>query len=233
MAEQRTTRVICGADPRGFAEAVERLVDAAASSGAQAVALVGDLSGDQGREGYRAVFKALGKGELPSYWVPGPDDAPVETYLREAHNMEVVFTSLHGVHGSGAFAPGPVLFAGLGGEVDDDPDGDREERTSLRYPRWEAEYRLKLLRELKDYELVLLFSTPPAHKGHDHPGSEALAELAATYRARLVVCGGERRSELIGRTLVVAPGSLADGHYALADLHEREAELQELAAAAG
>jgi hypothetical protein len=157
----------------------------------------------------------------------------VDGYLREAYNMETVFTSLHGVHGTCAFAPGPVLFAGLGGDVDDDPDGPRQEQSSLRYPRWEAEYRLKLLRELKDYELVLLFSTPPAHKGLDNPGSEALAELVATYRARLVVCAGERGSELIGRSLVVAPGSLADGHYAVADLHEREAEMEELTATAG
>jgi uncharacterized protein len=233
MGEQRTTRVICGADPRGSAEAVERLVEAAADNGAQAVALVGDLGGDQGREGYRAVFKALGQGGLPSFWVPGPEDAPAEAYLREAYNMELVFGALHGVHGSAAFAPGPVLFAGMGGEVDDDPNGPRDEQGSLRYPRWEAEYRLKLLRELKDYELVLLFSTPPAHNRHDRPGSEALTELVATHRARLVVCGGERSSELIGRSLVVAPGSLADGHYAVADLHKREAELHELTAAAG
>ena len=33
---------------------------------------------------------------------------------------------------------------------------------------------------------------------------------------------------MIGRTLVVAPGSLADGSYAVADLHSRTAELAEL-----
>jgi Icc-related predicted phosphoesterase len=232
MAEQRTTRVMCAADPRGDVEALERMLGAAEASQVQAVALVGDLKGDRGGQGYRDVFNALGESGLPAFWVPGPEDAPVATYLREAYNMELVFTSLHGVHGGAAFAPGPVLFAGIGGEVSDDPDGPRDEQERLRYPRWEAEYRLKLLRELKDYELVLLFSTPPAHKGLDRPGSEALAELVATYRARLVVCGGERGTELIGRTLVVAPGSLADGHYAVADLHEKQADLEELKAAA-
>jgi uncharacterized protein len=216
--------VICGADPQGSAAEVERLADAAAESGAQAIALVGDLGG--------GVLRALGKAGLPAFWVPGPGDAPIEAHLREAFNMELAFPRLRGVHGTAAFAPGPVLFAGMGGAVSDDPDAERDERESLRYPRWEAEYRLKLLADLKDYELVLLFATPPAHKGHDHPGSEALTELVATYRARLVVSGGERRSELIGRTLVVAPGSLAEGEYAVADLHERQVELRELAATA-
>jgi Icc-related predicted phosphoesterase len=60
-----------------------------------------------------------------------------------------------------------------------------------------------------------------------------LAELVSTYRPRLVVCGGERGTELLGRSLVVAPGSLQDGHYAIADLHSRTAELEELGAVVG
>jgi Icc-related predicted phosphoesterase len=125
-----------------------------------------------------------------------------------------------------------VLFAGLGGEISDDPDDPREETEALRYPRWEPEYRLKLLRELKDYELVLLFATPLAHKGLGRAGSEVLAELVNTYIPRLVVTGGERGTEMLGRSVVVAPGSLADGYYAIADLHSREVELQQLAGVA-
>jgi uncharacterized protein len=232
MSRSRVTRVICAADPRGSQEAVERLLQATADRDAHAVALVGDLS-DHGRpESYQGVFRALGRDRHPAYWVPGPGDAPVDDYLREAANVEIPFPYLHGVHGTAAFAPGYVLFAGLGGEVSDDPDAPREEKDALRYPRWEPEYRLKLLRELKDYELVLLFATAPAHKGHGTGASEVLAELVNTYLPRLVVCGGERGTELLGRSLVVAPGSLAEGEYAIADLHSHEVELEQLAAAA-
>jgi Icc-related predicted phosphoesterase len=209
------------------------LLVAAEDREAEAVALVGDLSGGDDRpQSYRSVFRALASGERPAYWVPGPADAPVDDYLREAQNMEVVFPFLHGVHGTAAFAPGYVLFAGVGGEIDDDPGGRRDELQRLRYPRWEAEYRLKLLRELAEHELVLLFWTPPAHKGRGTPGSEALAELVNTHRPRLVVCGGERGVEALGRSTVVAPGSLRDGHYAVADLQTREVQLEELAAPA-
>jgi hypothetical protein len=49
------------------------------------------------------------------------------------------------VHGIAAFAPGGhLVVAGMGGAIDDDPDAPREEVGELRYPRWEAEYRLML-----------------------------------------------------------------------------------------
>jgi Icc-related predicted phosphoesterase len=228
MPSQRVRTVLCAAEPRGSAAEIEQLREVAREREVQAIAIVGDLGGG---DGYRAVFRALGETALPTFWVPGPDDAPVAEYLREAHNMEVVHPLLHGVHGTAAFAPGYLLFAGLGGEISDDPDAPRDEVERLRYPRWEAEYRLKLVGELDEHERVLLFATPVAHKGRGTPGSEVLAELIGTHRPRLAVCGGERRTQMIGRSVVVAPGRLADRHYAIADLETRAVELEELGVA--
>jgi Icc-related predicted phosphoesterase len=233
MASRRVRRVLCAAEPGGSESAIEGLVETAEARDAQAIALVGDLSGDHpGREAYRSIFRALGAGGVPAFWVPGPHDAPVADYLRETANIEVVYPFLHGIHGTIGFGPGYVLFAGLGGAVEDDPDASRDEIGRLRYPRWEVEYRLKPLRELKDYVLVLLFHTPPAHKGQGTSGSEVLAELVATYRPRLAVCGGERGTTMLGRTLVIAPGRLSDGQYAVVDLRTHQVELEELAVAA-
>jgi Icc-related predicted phosphoesterase len=233
MANKHLTRILCAADPGGSGQAVQRLLEAADAMDVQAVALVGDLGGEGDRAGgYRAVFKALHQGGRPTYWTPGPGDAPIAEYLREAHSIEVVYPALHGLHGTIAFYEDSILFAGFGGEVSDDPSGPREEDGALRYPRWEPEYRLKLLRELSEHELVMLLATPPAHRGQGVEGSEALAELVNTYRPRLVVTGGERGSSMLGTSLVVAPGRLADGEYAIADLHGRRAELEALGAPA-
>jgi Icc-related predicted phosphoesterase len=232
LVEHRVTRILCAAEPRGSAEAIDGLAQAFGEVDAHAIALVGDLSGGEDhRADFRNLFRALGRAGHHTFWVPGPSDAPVEDYLREAHNIELVYPFMHGVHGTAAFAPGDVLVAGFGGEVSDDPASPRDEMQRLLYPRWEAEYRLKLLqRELVKHDHpVLLFATPPAHKGLGTAGSEALAELATTHRARLIVCGGERGTMTLGRTLVVAPGSLADGHYAVVDLHAHTAEMAELA----
>jgi Icc-related predicted phosphoesterase len=221
MVEQRVTRVLCAADPGG---AIDALLEVAAGADVQALALVGELGGG-------ATLKALARSGLSAFWVPGPGDAPIASYLRESANLEVVAPALHGVHGTAAFADSHTVFAGFGGEVSDDPGAERDEIDSLRYPRWEPEYRLKILRELDEHELVLLFSTPPAHHSlGDGTGSDVLAELVGTYRPRLVVCGGPRGSEMIGRSPVVAPGRAGDGHYAIADIHSREVTLEEMPA---
>ncbi|MGZ4250667.1 MAG: hypothetical protein ACXVUE_20485 [Solirubrobacteraceae bacterium] len=160
-------------------------------------------------------------------------DAPIGRYLSEAYNVEIASQQLRGVHGAAASVQDTgVVFAGMGGEISDDPNEVREEDARMRYPRWEAEYRLKVLGEFDYNELVMLFATPPAHKGLSRPGSEAVAELVNTYRPRLVVCGGEPGVETLGKSVTVAPGDLADGCYALADLRHREAKLEELAGAA-
>ncbi len=219
------------ADPRGDIRAVEQLLDAADELDVHAVAVVGDLGAGRDKPaGYAALFRALRAGGRQAFWVPGPADAPVEGYLREAYNVEIVHPFLHGVHGTAAFSSDHLVFAGHGGEVSDEPGGPRDEHERLRYPRWEPEYRLKLLRGLKPRQLVLLFATPPAHKYGGGGGSQALSELVNTYRPRIVVCGGEPGSFMLGRSLVVAPGPLTEGRYAVADVREREAELEELGA---
>jgi uncharacterized protein len=231
MSSKHVRTVLCAGQAAGSTDAVNRLLDVADQSDASAVALVGDLANS--RDAYRELFREMARARRPVYWIPGPADAPAETYLRESYNIEVAFPQLRGVHGTAAFGPdNEVVFAGMGGEISDDPDAAREEHQRLLYPRWEAAYRLAVLRLLDYNELIMMFATPPAHKGRNIPGSEAVAELVGTYRPRLVICGGTRGVELLGKSLVVAPGELADGHYAVADLHARTAELGELSVAA-
>jgi Icc-related predicted phosphoesterase len=229
MSTQRVNRILCAADPGGSGDVIERLLAVANDRSVDAIALVGDLSDRE--NGFSDLFRALAGARRPVYWVPGAGDAPAHQYLREAHSIEVPFPLLHGVHGTAAFAPGQVLFAGIGGEISDDSHALRDEHGRLHYLGWEAEYRLKLLREFDYNVLVLLFWTPPAHKGRGLAGSEILAELVNTYRPRLVVCGGARGVEMLGRSLIVAPGSLTRGEYAVADLHAQRAELAELSVA--
>lgn len=224
---EHVNRILCAADPNGSPGSIDRLRAAAHRHGVDAIAVVGDIGGDGDCE--REVFRALGHATCPVFWVPGAGDAPVERYLWEAVNIEAAFPRLRGVHGTGASTSGGVTFAGMGGEISDDPRHPRDERDRLSYPRWEAEYRLKVLSEFDYSELVLLFWTAPSHKGLKRPGSEAVAQLIGTYRPRLAVCGGERGVEVLGRSLTVAPGSLREGYFAVADLHERTAGLERLA----
>jgi hypothetical protein len=223
---EHVNRILCAADPNGSAEAIDGLLAAADQHSVDAIAVIGDIGATDG--GARKVFRALARASCPVFWVPGAGDAPVERYLQEAFNIETAYPLLRGVHGTGASASGGVAFAGFGGELSDDPRHPRDEREKLSYPRWEVEYRLKVVTEFDYNELVLLFWSAPAHKGLGRPGSEGVAEVIGTYRPRLVVCGGERGVEVLGRSLTVAPGSLREGDYAVADLHDRTAELKRL-----
>lgn len=225
-----TRKVLALAEPRGAVDYLSRVVDLVPELDVDAIVLVGDLAGEKNKpESYRQVLKALGNSPVPSFYVPGPQDAPIGEFLREAYNMEVVFPYLHSVHGSFAFAPGHVLVAGMGGYVSDEGD-EREEGKRLLYPGWEAEYRLKVLHELKDYLKIFLFSRMPAHKGLHENGSESLAELIKTHNPRLVVAydpayqGSTFKHEWLAKSLVVVPGSLAEGDFTVVDLHEAEIE---------
>jgi Icc-related predicted phosphoesterase len=48
-----------------------------------------------------------------------------------------------------------------------------------------------------------------------------------------VVCAGAQGSEQLGTSLVVAPGSLGEGRYALVDLRRASVELAEPTSVAG
>jgi uncharacterized protein len=199
-----------------------------------AVTLVGDLGAPWSKaDTYRALYKALGHADLAAFWIPGANDAPISDYLRESYNMEIAYPKLRGVHATAAIGPDHVLFAGIGGEIVDDPETVRSEEALIRYPGWEAEYRLKVVGEFKDYAKVFLFTTRPAHKGLREPGSEVLAELVNTYRPRIVVTAGDEPSEeRLGTSLVLSPGRLDQGRYALVDFPNSAVEFGTVAARA-
>lgn len=217
---RRIRTVLAIAAVGGAVESLQRLLAELPEEDVDAVAVVGDLSAPWSKsDTYRAILRALGESRRPAYWVPGPMDAPLRGYLQESANMEIVFPQLRSVHGTVAVAPGSILFAGMGGEIVDDPDAMRAEEALLRYPGWEVEYRLKIVREFEELQHVFLFATPPAHKGLGEPGSTVLAELIKTYRPRLAIVGGGRAlGERLGRTLVVCPGRFDEGSYAFVDL---------------
>jgi Icc-related predicted phosphoesterase len=218
-------KLLALAEPNAALPALERAL-AELTADVDMVAVVGSFTVAWSKPStYRETLKLLGAANLPVFWVPGPLDAPIQEYLSECFSLEIAFPLLRGVHGTFALGPHNVLFAGMGGEIRDAPDTRRAEEFLLRYPAWEAEYRLKVIRDLKPYERVFLFTTPPAHKGLRSAGSDVLAELVKTYDPVVVITGGETPEQVVlGTSLVVAPGRLDRGHYAIVDLHRRSAE---------
>jgi hypothetical protein len=204
--------------------AIRQLDREAVSLGADAIALVGNISDKASpASSYAPILKALAESHLPAFYVPGPEDAPFADFLREAANLEIVYPHLRGVHATFAMAPGYVVFSGMGGAIHDDPATVRDEVEGLRYPGWEAEYRLKFLHELKDYQKVFMFATVPEHKGLGQKGSSSLTEIINTYIPRIVLVAGEPRSrEIIGKSLVIMLGSVSEGNFTIVELRKHE-----------
>jgi uncharacterized protein len=217
---RRLRRLLVLGEIRGRADTLQRLLGRAFDANADAVAVVGDLGAPWSKPSvHRAIIRALGEAARPAFWAPGRWDGPLRDYLPEALGMEVVFPSLHGIHGTAAFGAGDVLFAGMGGVIEDDPRTLQGEDVLIRYPGWEVERRLRVINVLDAPQKVFLFATPPAHKGLHSPGSKVLAALIKRYRPRLVVVAGEHPSQaLLGKTLVVCPGRAQIGAYALIDV---------------
>ena len=214
----------------GAVEPLERLFSRLPETAADGIAVLGDLVGVDGEpDTHRRIFRTLAESRWPTYWIPGAGDGPLSGYLREAYNLEIASKTLHAVHGCAVLDPNKdYLFAGLGGEIFDDPDEPGDER-QLRYPGWQAEYRLKVAHEFEQMT-ILMFTTMPAHKGLGEPGSEVVAELIKTHRARFaLVPGDEPIAEWLGKTLVVAPGRFDEGKCTFIDLQERAIEANTLA----
>ena len=174
-------------------------------------------------ESFLTFFRRLHAIGVPVYVIPGRNDAPERFFLQAAFNSEIVTPHIHMVHRSFAPLGGRYMVAGFGGEVTVEA---RDHEFFLRYPGWEAIFSLDFLRHL-DAPRILLFYTAPADKVDetDQSGPAAVAHLIKTYDPHFVVCAGvEGRKEKVrlGNTLVVYPGSLAEGDYAVIDTREKE-----------
>ncbi len=175
-------------------------------------------------ESLARFFRTLRELKVPVYLIPGRNDAPERFFLQAAFNSEVVAANIYMVHRS--FAPWRRNFvvAGFGGEI---THGEREHEALLLYPGWEAQFSLDFVRHL-DQDKILLFHTPPVDKFEEpggHPGHDAVSHIIKTYEPKFAICsraGGPKGKMMVGTTLVVCPGQLSEGEYALLDTDERE-----------
>jgi HSP20 family molecular chaperone IbpA len=211
------------AEVRGRLDLFDRLLEKVRESDADAVAVVGDLGAPWSKPSvHRKALQMLARTETPAFWVPGWWDGPLREYLPASSSIELVHPSLHAVHGTAAMGPGNVLFAGMGGLIDDDPRALTGEHVLVHYPGFEVERRFKVIDEPDVQQKVFLFATPPAHKGLGTGGSEIVAEVVKSYRPRVAVVAGERAGHVsLGTTLVVWPGRAEIGWHGLVDLHAR------------
>jgi len=159
-------------------------------------------------------FEVLGKLGIFSAVIPGTEDTPLEEFLRIGMHAETEFPGVHVVHAT-LLEQSDLAVCGLGGRLSG--DGCHEPDN---IPRVFAEYHLRNLWTAKKSRRVLLLPTPPSGMLGGNYGNAFIGELIDSYHPSLcVVCGPSdcRGFEHVGKTLVVNPGSLADGWAAWLD----------------
>jgi Icc-related predicted phosphoesterase len=171
----------------------------------------------------RALHQVLhALAELPCHVavVPGEQDAPERRVLPIETAGEWTERHLHCVHGM-HLPMGELAVAGFGGRV---TEHERDNEASLRYPGWEVRYRMAFLSQVDQALLLLVFHHPPAQVRDldlldgDGAGSEVVTELIGTWNPRVAVVAGARPGQgLYAKTVVVSPGQLDRGEYAVFD----------------
>lgn len=166
-------------------------------------------------------FRALNQLGVPVFLVPGRNDAPERFFLQAAFNSEIVEPHIHLVHRSFAPLGAGYVVVGFGGEI---TSNERENEFFLRYPSWEAEFALDFMRHLEQ-EKILLTHTPPAENAEmAKDGRGAVSHIIKTYAPQFAVAArasGEKGKITVANTVVVFPGRLANGDYAILDTKER------------
>jgi hypothetical protein len=159
-------------------------------------------------------FATLGDLGVFSAIIPGPMDTPLEDFLRLGMQAEIDFPALHLVHAT-LVEKGDIAVCGLGGGLAEHPPcGNGSCSRPL------AAYYLRPLWTARQPHKILLLSVPPTGPLADKEGNPLAGELIDSYHPSLCVVAGssERRGlQRIAHTVVINPGSLAEGWAAWLD----------------
>jgi Icc-related predicted phosphoesterase len=174
---------------------------------------------------------------VPVYLIPGEQDASF-VELVEAHRTYRGAAPIYFVHRNVALLRDGEAVAGFGGWL---TTAQRSDQLLLQLPAWEARMAFEYLDVSNPVfwrvqRRIFLFATPLRGMRIDlrdgqHIGIDMLNVLNRRYRPDVICCAGApdgRGVERIDGALVVNPGSLADGWFALLDLDTSKVQFIQL-----
>lgn len=180
---------------------------------------------------YHTFYESMRKIDLPLFTIPGNVDSPLDQYIKIGWEEMKRNSKLHIVHSS-FFALGKdFIVTGFGGEI---TQQGKEEYFVLQFPRQEVEYGLNFLSNIPSPKILLSHTPPVGTLDLDdgkHKGCEVVNDLIERYHPKWIFCGhahGARGKEIMGDSIIVNPGSLKNGFYALVDTKKEKVELKTL-----
>ena len=167
----------------------------------------------------QSFFLSMDTVGVPVLVVPGNMDAPEGRFFGHLFQYELTLANIRIVQENIHYFEG-FFFSGFGGEI---TGGDAERDFVLQYPVEHVRFSLRRLSYVEG-DKVLILHTPPHSKldfeKGGHKGSPCVNELIEWLKPHFVFCGHAHRArgeEWLGRTLVVNPGPLKEGLFAILD----------------
>lgn len=165
---------------------------------------------------------------VPILVVPGNMDAPESRffcllfeYEMRLHNIRLIQENIISYQG--------FFFSGFGGEI---TESQAENHFVLQYPYPTVHFSLRKLCFLKGKKILILHTPPHSkldfEKGN-HKGCYYVNELIEWICPDFVFCGHAHRArgeEWLGKSLVINPGPLKEGCFAILDTEESQVEFK-------
>ena len=175
------------------------------------------LSGDEAIEDellYRSFFFNLASFNVPVLVIPGDLDAPIERFNKATQEFENVI-NLHRKH---VLVKG-IDFYGFGGNI-----GKINEDKFMLISKGNEVLKAFSALEVKESSIILTHIPPIGSLDVDkgkHIGSKVVDDIIRLYSPEFLFCGHAYHSvgeSVVNKTLVVNPGALMNGRYAIVDL---------------
>ena len=171
---------------------------------------------------YQTFFSCLNKLGIPILVVPGNMDAPESRFFSLLFEYEMKLNNIRLIHENIISYKG-FFFSGFGGEI---AENQSEGHFVLQYPYPSVHFCLRKLLYLKGKKILILHTPPQSkldfEKGH-HKGCPYINELIEWIHPEFVFCGHAHHAkgeEWLGKSLVVNPGPLKEGCFAILDTEE-------------
>lgn len=172
---------------------------------------------------YHAFYNAFGDLQIKMAMVPGNMDAPWDRFLKGFESMANPKGNIILAHG-GWVKLGEYSIGGFGGEV---TEYDKEDFFVLQFPGEMVRERLSRIHA--PAPKIMLFHTPPlGYLDEDsgrHKGSEYIRQIIEEHKPVLAAFGHSHKArgkDFLGDTLLVNPGAMKDGNWAVVDIEKKE-----------
>ena len=210
-------RILVASDIHGSVEAAVKIRLGSREWKAELIVVCGDITHFGNVCQAQEILNEVCASNVPVLFVPGNCDSPSLATLRDSGRI-------HNIHKRTEIIGG-ICFGGVGGAPP----------TTFDTPFELSEIRIRELLDLISsglkscFRSVLVTHSPPANTALDltrlglHAGSESIRDFIEEEQPALVLCGHIHESKAkdnLGRSLMLNPGSIRNGSYAVVDFSE-------------